>query len=146
VSLIRFGFDWIGALAESGDGPMLDYTIGADFATVIQSLVNQGYRGPFAAADARVIHNAGGSEAQELAFGVCQRAVLPADPGGARLYPRCRAPPDHFRLAADPDQLLTTAKFRALRKRGAWQIVRLQPIILNPGVGGLRRLRKSLIS
>jgi len=55
-------------LAESGDGPMLDYTIGADFATVIQSLVNQGYRGPFAAADARVIHNAGGFEAQELAF------------------------------------------------------------------------------
>ena len=28
----------------------------------------QGFRGPFAVADGRVIHNAGGSEAQELAF------------------------------------------------------------------------------
>ena len=28
----------------------------------------QGFKGPFAVADGRVIHNAGGSEAQELAF------------------------------------------------------------------------------
>ena len=28
----------------------------------------EGFRGPFAVADGRVIHNAGGSEAQELAF------------------------------------------------------------------------------
>ena len=28
----------------------------------------EGFKGPFAAADGRVIHNAGGSEAQELAY------------------------------------------------------------------------------
>ena len=33
-----------------------------------RTLADTGFRGPFAAADARVIHNAGGSEAQELAY------------------------------------------------------------------------------
>ena len=34
----------------------------------IVALTGQGYRGPFAVADGRAIHNAGGSEAQELAY------------------------------------------------------------------------------
>ena len=34
------------------------------------SLADQGFRGPFAVADGRIIHNAGGSEAQELAFAI----------------------------------------------------------------------------
>ena len=33
-----------------------------------RELAGDGFRGPFAVADGRVIHNAGGSEAQELAF------------------------------------------------------------------------------
>jgi methylmalonyl-CoA mutase len=113
---IRFGFDWIGAAAASGDVPMLRDEIATDFAPVIQSLVDHGYQGPFAAADARVIHNAGGSEAQELAFALA----------GALSYLRtleaCGFAIDdarrmiYFRLAADADQFLTTAKFRALRK------------------------------
>ena len=38
------------------------------FAGLVQELAGEGFRGPFAVADGRVIHNAGGSEAQELAF------------------------------------------------------------------------------
>ena len=67
MSLIRFGFDWIGALAASGDSPTITQLERISRPS-FKSLVNQGYRGPFAAADARVIHNAGGFEAQELAF------------------------------------------------------------------------------
>ena len=35
---------------------------------MVGELAAAGFRGPFAVADGRVIHNAGGSEAQELAF------------------------------------------------------------------------------
>ena len=35
---------------------------------MVGKLAGDGFRGPFAVADGRVIHNAGGSEAQELAF------------------------------------------------------------------------------
>jgi methylmalonyl-CoA mutase len=113
---IRFGFDWIDALAASGVGPMLDYAIGADFASVIQSLVNQGYRGPFAVADARVIRSAGGSEAQELAHALASALsyLRTLEARGFALDDARRM--IYFRLAADADQVLSTAKFRALRK------------------------------
>ena len=50
---------------------------------VVRGLADQGYRGPFAVADGRIIHNAGGSEAQELAFALaaavdCLRALVVA--------------------------------------------------------------------
>jgi methylmalonyl-CoA mutase len=113
---IRFGSDWIGAVAESGDGSILNDAIGADFAHVIQSLVNQGYRGPFAVADARVIHSAGGSEAQELAYALASALsyLRTLEAGGFGLDNARRM--IYFRLAADADQVLSTAKFRALRK------------------------------
>ena len=71
---------------------------------------------PFTVADGRIIHNAGGSEAQELAFAIaaavdCLRALeaggVPLDRARGMIY---------FRLAADDDQFLTIAKFRAIRK------------------------------
>ena len=84
--------------------------------TVIASLRDQGFRGPFAVADGRVIHNAGGSEAQELAFALaCAVAYLRAlEAGGMPLDAARRM--IYFRLAADADQFLTIAKFRAIRK------------------------------
>ena len=44
----------------------------------------EGFRGPFAVADGRVIHNAGGSEAQELAFALVGRGRLSARAGSGR--------------------------------------------------------------
>ena len=43
------------------------------FAGLVKELADEGFRGPFAVADGRVIHNAGGSEAQELAFALAAR-------------------------------------------------------------------------
>jgi methylmalonyl-CoA mutase len=111
---IRFGFDPIGIIATGGHAPSWS----ADHARVarqIRALADQGYRGPFAVADGRAIHNAGGSEAQELAFAVAAAlAYLRAlEESGAPLAEARRM--IYFRLAADADQFLTTAKFRALR-------------------------------
>ena len=82
----------------------------------MSDLAAQGFVGPFAVADGRVIHAAGGSEAQELAFVLaCAVAYLRAlEQGGIALDDARRF--IYFRLAADQDQFLTIAKFRALRK------------------------------
>jgi methylmalonyl-CoA mutase len=86
------------------------------FADLVKELADQGFRGPFAVADGRVIHNAGGSEAQELAFALANavtylRALeargVPLDAARRMIY---------FRLATDADQFLSIAKFRAIRK------------------------------
>ena len=86
------------------------------FAELVKELAGDGFRGPFAVADGRVIHNAGGSEAQELAFALaCAVTYLRAmEAGGMPLDAARRA--IYFRLAADADQFLTIAKFRAVRK------------------------------
>jgi methylmalonyl-CoA mutase len=67
-------------------------------------------------ADGRPVHAAGGSEAQELAFVLANAvAYLRAlEAGGIALETARRL--IYFRLAADQDQFLTTAKFRAVRK------------------------------
>ncbi len=112
---VRFGFDPLGISATGGRAPSWDEN-GARFAAQIGALAEQGYKGPFAVADGRAIHNAGGSEAQELAFAVAVAlAYLRAlEAGGIALEDASRM--IYFRLAADADQFLTTAKFRALRK------------------------------
>jgi methylmalonyl-CoA mutase len=111
---IAFGFDPLGDLA-SGAAEAPPWRSG-DFAGIIGELAAQGYRGPFAVADGRVIHNAGGSEAQELAWALATAlAYLRAlEAGGIALDDARRM--TGFRLAADADQFLTTAKFRALRR------------------------------
>jgi methylmalonyl-CoA mutase len=112
---IRFGLDWIGEMAKRGQfAPHSDFA--AAFAATIRNLSDQGYRGPFAVADARVIHDAGGSEAQELAYGlaVALSYLRALEASGVALDQARRM--IYFRLAADADQFLTTAKFRALRK------------------------------
>ena len=112
---VRFGFDPIGIAATGGRAPPWSEN-GARFAQRIRALVGQGYKGPFAVADGRTIHNAGGSEAQELAFviAVALAYLRVLETGGIPLEDARRM--IYFRLAADADQFLTTAKFRALRK------------------------------
>ena len=113
---IRFGIDPLGAMAASGDAFLSWSEIVPIFAAMIRHLSAQGFRGPFAAADARPVHEAGGSEAQELAFALGNAvAYLRAmESGGIKLEDARRMM--FFRLAADTDQFLTMAKFRALRK------------------------------
>jgi methylmalonyl-CoA mutase len=113
---IRFGFDPIGALAVSGQTRLPWADLAPHLAPAVQSLTSQGFKGPFMAADGRVVHNAGGSEAQELAYvlavGVAYLRALEA--GGIDLDTARKQV--FFRLTADVDQFLTIAKFRALRK------------------------------
>ena len=77
---------------------------------------DDGFRGPFAVADGRVIHNAGGSEAQELAFALASAVTYlrALEASGIALDAARRM--IYFRLATDADQFLSIAKFRAIRK------------------------------
>ena len=116
ATAIRFGFDPIGAAAAHGGSRLPWSGLAPMFNAAISDLSRQGFRGPFACADGRLVHNAGGSEAQELAYvlavAVAYLRALEAS-GGALDAARAMI---YFRLSADADQFLTIAKFRALRK------------------------------
>jgi methylmalonyl-CoA mutase len=103
-------------MAVSGESPLRWDALAPLFAALVADLAGQGFTGPFAVADGRPVHAAGGSEAQELAVALAhavaylralEAAGIALDDGRRMLF---------FRLAADADQLLTMAKFRALRK------------------------------
>src|SRR5262249_25706998 len=65
---LRASINPIGGLAASGTAPRPWPGLAPYFAAMVRDLADQGFGGPFAVADGRIIHNAGGSEAQELAF------------------------------------------------------------------------------
>jgi methylmalonyl-CoA mutase len=112
---IRFGLDPIGACAIWGFSPYRWQEIAPALTTAIKGLAAAGFHGPFAVADGRVVHDAGGSEVQELAFvlatGVAYLRAL-EDAGVALEDTQGMI---YARLSADADQFLTIAKFRALR-------------------------------
>ncbi len=113
---IRFGLDPLGMIVRQGIAEARWSEAVASLTQVIGEFMAQGYRGPFAVADGRVVHAAGGAEAQELAY-VLAAAVAylrGLEAGGISLDQARRL--IFFRLAADADQFLTMAKFRALRK------------------------------
>src|SRR6516162_489099 len=112
---IRFGFDPIGAAAVGSAGSLPWSDLVPIFNAAISDLAAQGFRGPFAAADGRAVHNAGGSEAQELAYALAVAVeYLRALEAGGIEFATARSM-IYFRLAADVDQFLTIAKLRALR-------------------------------
>jgi methylmalonyl-CoA mutase len=111
---LRFNYQPLSILAASGTGgawPDID----PEFPKTIHELVDRGFKGPFVLADGCVVHGAGGSEAQELAFALASAvAYLRAlEKAGIDLDLASKAL--SFRLAADADEFLTIAKFRALR-------------------------------
>src|ERR1700676_3405710 len=112
---IRFGLDPIGACAAWGSSPYSWPEIVPAVTGAIKGLAAMGFKGPVAAADGRVIHDAGGSEAQELAFVLSSAvAYLRAIEGAGIALEQARNTV-YARLSADADQFLTMAKFRALR-------------------------------
>jgi methylmalonyl-CoA mutase len=112
---IRFGLDPLGAATAWGRSPFTWAEIAPALSNAVRGLAAMGFKGPFVAADGRVIHNAGGSEVQELAFvlasGVAYLRAIEAS--GVSLEDAQGMV--YARLAADADQFLTLAKFRALR-------------------------------
>jgi methylmalonyl-CoA mutase len=113
---LRLGHDPLGAKAIAGVATRPWNEHAPHFARRLAALARAGFQGKLAAADGRVIHNSGGSEAQELAFAVSVAlAYLRAlEAEGVALDAARRM--IFFRLSADADQFLTIAKFRALRK------------------------------
>lgn len=111
----RFGFDPIGGSAVRGSNHGDWSSTAKVFAEKISHLTKLGFRGPFAPADGRVIHDAGGSEAQELAWilstavaylRALENAGIDLDDARSMIYAR---------ISADADQFMTMAKFRAVR-------------------------------
>lgn len=109
---IRFGLDPIGTLSAHGSS---DLPV-EDVAALAKDLTAKGFKGPFAVADGRPVHEACGTEAEELAFVLAsaltylrafEKAEIPLEEARRMIF---------FRLTADQDQFLTTAKFRSLRK------------------------------
>jgi methylmalonyl-CoA mutase len=112
---IRFGLDPLGACAVWGSSPYAWAEIVPAVTGAVQGLAGMGFKSPIVAADGRVVHDAGGSEVQELAFtlaaGVAylraiEQSGIALDAAQGMIYAR---------LAADADQFLTLAKFRAMR-------------------------------
>jgi methylmalonyl-CoA mutase len=113
---MRASINPIGGFAATGASPQPWSALSQGFAKMVGALAEQGFAGPFAVADGRIIHNAGGSEAQELAFAIASAvAYLRALEAGGHGLDAARAM-IYFRLAADADEFFTIAKFRALRK------------------------------
>jgi methylmalonyl-CoA mutase len=112
---IRFGLDPIGACAAWGSSPYSWPEIVPAVTGAVKGLAAMGFRGPFAVADGRVIHDAGGSEAQELAFVLASGVAYLRAMEGAGIALEEARNMVYARLAADADQFLTMAKFRALR-------------------------------
>src|SRR5262245_50257408 len=112
---IRFGLDPLGAGAVWGSSPYTWAEIVPAVTGAVQGLAALGFKSPIAAADGRVVHDAGGSEVQELAFALAagvaylraiEQSGVALDAAQGMIYAR---------LAADADQFLTLAKFRAMR-------------------------------
>ncbi|MBI1205062.1 MAG: methylmalonyl-CoA mutase [Rhodopseudomonas sp.] len=113
---IRFGHDPLGLMARAGVMPRPWHETVTLLNSIVDRLASQGFSGPFAVADGRSVHAAGGSEAQELAFvlGNAVAYLRTFEQGGIALDAARKL--IFFRLAADADQFVTIAKFRALRK------------------------------
>src|ERR1700756_2203985 len=112
---IRFGLDPLGACAVWGSSPYSWPEIVPAVTSAVRGLAGMGFKSPIVAADGRVVHDAGGSEAQELAFALAagvaylraiEQSGIALDAAQGMIYAR---------LTADADQFLTLAKFRAMR-------------------------------
>jgi methylmalonyl-CoA mutase len=112
---IRFGLDPIGACAVWGSSPYAWPEIVPAVTGAVKGLAAMGFKGPFAVADGRVIHDAGGSEVQELAFVLATGVAYLRALEGAGVDLEDARGMVYARLSADADEFLTLAKFRALR-------------------------------
>jgi methylmalonyl-CoA mutase len=114
---IDFGLDPIGDMARTGSAILPWPELSARAGATAKDVRAKGFgKARLLRADGRAVHEGGGSEVQELAFvlstAVTYLRLLEAN-GFALEDARRRI---SFLLAADADEFLTIAKFRALRK------------------------------
>ncbi len=112
---VEFGIDPIGLLARSGVWMAPWRDIAARIADMRREFSGQGFKGPFFVCDGRIVHEAGGSEGQELAYALATATahVRALEAGGVALDTAFASL--SFMLAIDADQFISIAKLRALR-------------------------------
>lgn len=115
--MVDFGLDPIGDMARTGSALLPWPELSARAGATAKDVRAKGFdNAHLLRADGRAVHEAGGSEAQELAFSIAAGAsylrLLEAS-GFTLEQARQRI---SFLMAADADEFLTIAKFRALRK------------------------------
>ena len=113
---ISFGLNPLGQMAREGGYVRTWPEMAPYFAQSVLDIQKFGFKGPYTLADGRPVHDAGGSEAQELAFmlatGVSYLRAL--ETGGLALDTARGL--IGFRMASDADAFFSLAKFRALRR------------------------------
>lgn len=113
---LDLGLDPVGALAAGGRMSAAWDTVAARCAETLSGLDERGFEACAFRADGRPYHEAGASEAQELASVLATAvAYLRALEAGGHPLGRARGAVS-FLLVADADEFLTVAKFRALRR------------------------------
>ncbi len=115
---ISFGMDPLSALMSEGGLPASWPTVADRLSEAVSALAGRGFKGPFVSVDLRPAHEAGASEAQEIAAGLAcglayLRALTERGMAGAEAA-RAIA----FTVPVDADQFMGLAKLRALRR--AW--------------------------
>ena len=113
---ISFGLNPLGQMLQQGGSDAPWSKAATSFAQNVKDICARGFAGPVACADGRVVHAAGGSEAQELAFVLaCALAYLRAlESAGFDLDAARKL--IALRVATDADEILGVAKLRALRR------------------------------
>src|SRR4029450_9833804 len=104
---IRLGLDPIGGCAVWGSSLYAWPEIVPAVTGAVKGLAGIGFRGPFAVADGRVIHDAGGSEVQELAFVLAAGVAYLRTLKSAGVALEDAQSMVYARLSADADQFLT---------------------------------------
>ena len=113
---IDFGLDPLGHAASSGLLPKSWTEMAAELGENARTILAAGYKTPFVRADGRPAHEAGSSEAQELAFALASAVSSLRALEGAGIPLAEAARLISVILVADSDQFLTMAKFRAMRR------------------------------
>ena len=112
---IAFGIDPLGAIAAGRAEPQGWPAAAESLAALVGRLGASGHAGPFATADGRLVHAAGGTAAMELGYAVAALAALLGALLDGGIDEDLAVGAIDVALAADEDQFVTIAKFRAMR-------------------------------
>ncbi|MFO1125434.1 MAG: methylmalonyl-CoA mutase family protein [Methylocystis sp.] len=116
LTRVSMGFDPLGAQARHGYAAQPWPQASKSFAQAVKAAADAGFRYAVAVADARVVHSAGGTESQELAFALSAAVAYLRALAAAGIDPDVACGLIAFRFSADADELLGVAKFRAARR------------------------------
>ena len=112
---INFGLDPIGSLLRTGQLEADWDVAGSGLAKTVDELRGRGFKSPTVNCDTRVVHDAGGSEAQELAVALATGVTYLRALSNAGLSLNDARSCLSWTMAVDADQFLSIAKLRALR-------------------------------